>query len=77
MEEEKEDHPHCHVCSKSELALRYMPNVQAASARRTMRAWIHNNPEFAAALEKAGYTDLAVLLTPAQVQIHYDFLGEP
>ena len=75
----KEDEPHAptRACSKSELALRYMPNVQASSARRTLRAWIEKNAAFRAALEDAGYTERAVLLTPAQIQIHYDYLGEP
>ena len=75
--EEKTEHASTSACSKSELALRYMPHVQAASARRMMRVWIEKNPEFKAALERAGYTDKAVILTPAQIQIHYDFLGEP
>lgn len=77
MKEEQEETGHPHACSKSELALRYMPNVLPASARRTMRAWIEKNPELKAALFKAGYTDKAVILTPAQIQIHYDYLGEP
>lgn len=76
-DEEKEEHASTRACSKSELALRYMPHVLPASARRTMRAWIEKNPELKAALVKAGYTDKAVILTPAQIQIHYDYLGEP
>lgn len=75
--EEKEKRASTSACSKGELALRYMPHVQVSSARRTLRAWIEKNPELKAALAKAGYTDKAVLLTPAQIQIHYDFLGEP
>lgn len=77
MKEEKDEHASTSACSKSELALRYMPNVLPASARRTLRAWIEKNPELKAALAKAGYTDKAVILTPAQIQIHYDYLGEP
>ena len=77
MKEEKEEHASTSACSKSELAQRYMPNVQPASARRTMRRWIARNPALKAALEESGYTDKAVILTPAQIQIHYDFLGEP
>lgn len=76
-DKEKEEHASTRACSKSELALRYMPHVQAASARRTLRVWIEKNPELKAALTKAGYTDKAVILTPAQIQIHYDYLGEP
>lgn len=75
--EDTEKHASTRACSKSELALRYMPNVQSSSARRTLRAWIEKNVLFKEALEKAGYTDRAVILTPAQIRIHYDFLGEP
>lgn len=77
MKGEQEEHASTSACSKSELALRYMPHVLPASARRTLRAWIEKNPELKAALLKAGYTDKAVILTPAQIRIHYDFLGEP
>lgn len=66
-----------HTCSKSELAMQYMPHVSSSAARRTMRTWIDKNPKFKVALVEAGYSDSAVLLTPAQVQIHWDFLGEP
>lgn len=77
MKEEKPEHPSIRACSKSELAQRYMPHIQPASARRTMRAWIEKNAAFKAALKQAGYTEKAVILTPAQIRIHYDFLGEP
>ena len=68
---------HAHACSKSELAQRYLPRVKPATARRTMRAWIEKCPELKEALLKSGYTDKGILLTPVQVQLHYDFLGEP
>lgn len=76
-DEEREVHASTRACSKSELALRYLPHVLPASARRTMRAWIDKNAALKEALAKAGYTDKAVILTPAQIRIHYDFLGEP
>lgn len=77
-EEDKDEKRHpTHACIKSELALRYLPHVTAAAARRTLREWIEKNKEFKAALIRSGYTENARLLTPAQIQLHYDYLGEP
>lgn len=66
-----------HACTKSELALRYLPGVTAAAARRTVREWIEKNKELKEALAKSGYTSKSKLLTPAQTKLHYDYLGEP
>lgn len=66
-----------HACSKSELAQRYLPHVSPPAARRMLRAWIDKNADLKAVLEKTGYNDKTVMLTPAQVQLHYDYLGEP
>lgn len=66
-----------HACSKSELAQRYLPHVSPPAARRMLRAWIDKNADLKAVLEKTGYDDKTVMLTPAQVQLHYDYLGEP
>ena len=74
-EEDKRERPH--ACTKSELALRYLPHVTAAAARRTVREWIEKNKELKEALTKSGYTDKSRLLTPMQVQLHFDYLGEP
>ena len=63
--------------SKSQLASLYMPHVSSSSARRTMRRWIDSMPEFKAALQAAGYRDKSILLTPAQVALHYQYLGTP
>ena len=63
--------------SKGELAAQYMPHVTIAAARRTLRTWVQKNKELKAALAATGYSDKTVLLTPAQVQLHYRYLGEP
>lgn len=73
--DEKRERPH--ACTKSELALRYLPHVTAAAARRTLRQWIEKNKELKEALIKSGYTENSRLLTLAQIQLHYDYLGEP
>lgn len=66
-----------HACTKSELALRYMPHVTPAAARRTLRQWIEKNVDLRLALDRTGYTDKAILLTPGQVWLHYHYLGPP
>ena len=63
--------------SKSQLAALYLPHIQPASARRTLRSWIAKNTELQAALARSGYTGKAILLTPAQVGLFFRFLGEP
>lgn len=62
---------------KTELAVLYYPHIQPASARRNLRTWIEDFPELREQLLKAGYRHRGVLLTPVQVQIIVDFLGEP
>lgn len=63
--------------SKSQLAALYLPNIQSASARRTLRSWIAKNPELQEALARTGYSEKAILLTPVQVGLFFKFLGEP
>ena len=63
--------------SKSQLAGLYLPHIQSASARRTLRSWIAKNTALQAALAQTGYSEKAILLTPAQVGLFFKFLGEP
>lgn len=63
--------------SKSQLATLYLPHIQSASARRTLRSWIAQNTALQAALAQTGYSEKAILLTPAQVGLFFKFLGEP
>lgn len=74
---EKRDRLKAKACSKSELAAQYLPHVSTASARRTLRTWIEKNIELKNRLLASGYSDKAILLTPAQVALHYQYLGEP
>ena len=62
--------------SKSQLAS-YLPDIQTASARRTLRGWIAKNTELQAALAQTGYSEKSILLTPAQVGLFFRFLGDP
>ena len=71
--EEKTTSARIQAYSKSQLAALYLPHIQPASARRTLRSWIAKNT----ALARSGYTGKAILLTPAQVGLFFRFLGEP
>lgn len=62
---------------KSELAMMYMPHLQPASALRTLNNWIGRNAELQQALKKAGWTVKTHMLTPRQVGIITEYLGEP
>ena len=63
--------------SKSQLDTLYLPHIQPDSARRTLRSWIAQNTALQAALAQTGYSEKAILLTPAQVGLFFKFLGEP
>ena len=52
-------------------------HIQPASARRTLRSWIAKNTALQNELARTGYSDKAILLTPAQVRLIFRFLGEP
>ena len=62
---------------KSQLATLYLPHIQPASARRTLRSWIAKNTALQNELARTGYSEKAILLTPAQVGLIFRFLGEP
>ena len=69
--------PRIQTYSKSQLATLYLPHIQSASARRTLRSWIAQNTELQAALAQTGYSEKAILLTPAQVGLFFKFLENP
>lgn len=63
--------------SKSQLASLYLPDIQTASARRTLRSWVAKNEQLKQALTLTGYHTRAILLTPAQVGLFFEYLGRP
>ena len=73
---ETESRTRIQAYSKSQLAGLYLPHIQSAS-RRTLRSWIAKNTALQAALAQTGYSEKAILLTPAQVRLFFKFLGEP
>jgi hypothetical protein len=63
--------------SKSELAQAYAPNIAPASARNRLAAWIRHNRDLYSALLEAGYKPKQQMLTPRQVELIFQYLGEP
>lgn len=62
---------------KSELALAYNKSMTAASALRTLNNWIALSPGLQDRLAATGYRKTAKILTPIQVKLIFDAIGEP
>lgn len=73
--EENATLPRIQAYSKSQLATLYLPHIQPASARRTLRSWIAKNTALQNELCPHGIFRQSHLLTPAQVRLHLPFLG--
>ena len=71
--EENATLPRIQAYSKSQLATLYLPHIQPASARRTLRSWIAKNTALQNELARTGYSEKAILLTPAQVGLIFRF----
>lgn len=54
---ETESRTRIQAYSKSQLAGLYLPHIQSASARRTLRSWIAKNTALQAALAQTGYSE--------------------
>ncbi|MBP1613624.1 MAG: hypothetical protein H6Q13_1072 [Bacteroidetes bacterium] len=63
--------------TKTELAQMYLPEATPAVARRKLNEWILRNQPLALALAHTGYTHSTRMLTPAQVRLIIQYLGEP
>lgn len=65
-----------HAYGLQELAQLYFPNNTPHSASNQLRKWIKKDKLFAR-LREAGYAPGQKLLTPRQVGILFEHLGEP
>ncbi|MBQ0022359.1 MAG: DUF4248 domain-containing protein [Prevotellaceae bacterium] len=65
------------MLSKTELALQYMPNIQPRSAVNRLAKWLKLNPSLWQALTEAGYRPTQKVFTQLQVDIIWQYLGEP
>jgi len=60
-----------------ELALLYFPFSTKKSATTQLRRWIRRNLELRSKLGKLGFTARQRILTPRQVEVFVQFVGEP
>lgn len=63
--------------SKKELALAYAPDLTLTSALRRLRQWINDDRPLLEALTQAGYRPEQRIFTIKQVEIIFNFIGEP
>ena len=61
----------------TELALCYNPDLHPNSASRLLHRWVVRNEKLVKTLKTAGFCDRQRKLTPKQVGVIIDFLGEP
>ena len=62
---------------KGELAQAYNPDMEPHYALRTLRKWIETSPGLLDRLRATGFTARQKILTPLQVTLIYEALGEP
>jgi hypothetical protein len=60
-----------------ELALLYFPNSTKKSATTQLRRWIRRNDVLRRTLIQLGFADRQRILTPRQVEVVVQFVGEP
>ena len=66
-----------HSLTKSELAQLYFPGAPRSSALRLLHKYITSAHGLLPALEKVGYQRASRRLTRRQVQLIFEYLGEP
>jgi hypothetical protein len=60
-----------------ELAMLYFPNSTKKSASAQLGRWIRENEKLKSQWLELGFKPRKKLLTPSQVKLIIDFLGEP
>ncbi|RHJ81930.1 DUF4248 domain-containing protein [Parabacteroides sp. AM08-6] len=60
-----------------EICAMYFPHNTQASAGVQLKRWINYNDKLNQALIEAGYRNGQKLLTPLQVSLIFQYLGEP
>lgn len=63
--------------SKKELALAYAPELTTGGAVKRLGVWMRYNPQLWQELQKRGYRTRQKLFTPQQVDVIFQYLGEP
>lgn len=62
---------------KGELALTYNPDMEPRAALRTLNQWVALSPGLTDRLEATGWRKTSRMLSPLQVRLIYDALGQP
>ena len=62
---------------KGELAEMYAPDLSPHAALNRLSRWIDYNPQLSEALRQTGYRRHARRFSPRQVELIFQFLGEP
>ena len=65
------------VYTLRELGGMYFPTATPESQSRQLKRWISINKNLVDALNKNGYQDRQRYLTPKQVSLIFEFLGDP
>ena len=65
------------VYSKTELARLYFPGCSESAARMRLSRWMTACRELWNALERIGYNSKRHLLSPREVRLIFECLGEP
>lgn len=60
-----------------ELAAAYLPDIQAKSASRRLRAWVQGNVALSKRLNELGYSSQTRVLTPEMVKEIFKSIGHP
>ncbi|RHR54931.1 DUF4248 domain-containing protein [Parabacteroides sp. AF17-28] len=60
-----------------ELAILYAPGITPRAATQRLTMWVKNNQNLAESLKEKGWIKGQRLLTPVQVKLIVDYLGEP
>lgn len=60
-----------------ELAILYAPELTSESAGKRLSKWVAYNPQLTEALQCAGWRKGKKILTPLQVKVLIQYLGEP
>ncbi|MBU6158733.1 MAG: DUF4248 domain-containing protein [Bacteroidetes bacterium] len=60
-----------------ELAMLYFPNSNKSSASTQLSRWVRQNENLKKQLGELGFKPRKKILTPSQVKLIVDYLGEP
>ena len=77
MKNDESTHMRPRPMGKGELAMKYAPKVLQGSAVKRLNAWMHLHPQLIADLEATHYNPKQRIFTVRQVELIFEYLGEP